>query len=151
LRAVRSYRRKSPAPEITVAAELEGASRGPSFDTSVLAAGISGFQESYVPCRNPSAGVLHEWAEKDNFAWLYTEDIRDEYKEVLKRLRVRPHLIGRVVNLIRDRAEEVRLHISIEISSDPKDDSFCLCANESKAHSIVTLNSKDFPQDRLKA
>jgi len=79
-----------------------------------------------------------------------TEDIRDEYKEVLKRLRVRPHLIGRVVNLIRDRAKEVRLHISIEISSDPKDDSFCLCANESRAHSIVTLNSKDFPQDRLK-
>jgi hypothetical protein len=78
LPTVRSYRRESRAPEITVAAELEGASRGPSFDTSVLAAGISGFRESYVPCRNPSASVLHEWAEKDNFAWLYTEDIRDE-------------------------------------------------------------------------
>jgi len=117
----------------------------------VLAAGISGFRESYVPCRNPSASVLHEWAEKDNFAWLYTEDIRDEYKEVLKRLGVRPHLIGRVVNLIRDRAEEVRLHFSSEICPDPKDDSFCLCANEGKADSIFTLNSKDFPQDRLKA
>jgi HEAT repeat protein len=43
LPTVRSYRRESRAPEITVAAELEGASRGPSFDTSVLAAGISGF------------------------------------------------------------------------------------------------------------
>jgi len=31
LRTVRSYRRESRAPEITVAAELEGASRGPSL------------------------------------------------------------------------------------------------------------------------
>ena len=77
---------------------------------------ISGFRESYVPCRNPSADVLHEWAEKNNFAWLSTEDLRDEYKEVLNR----PHLIGRVVNLIRDRAEEVRLHFPIEIPPTPK-------------------------------
>jgi hypothetical protein len=77
---------------------------------------ISGFRESYVPCRNPSADVLHEWAEKDNFAWLYSENIRDEYKEVLNR----PHLIGRVVNLIRDRAEEVGLHFPIEIPPTPK-------------------------------
>jgi hypothetical protein len=33
----------------------------------------------------------------------------EEYKEVLKRLRVRPNLIGKVVNLIRERAEEVKV------------------------------------------
>ena len=35
---------------------------------------------------------------ENNFIWLITEDILDEYKEVLKRLRVRPNLIGKVIN-----------------------------------------------------
>ena len=66
-------------------------------DTSVLVAGISGFREPFVQVRNASADILHTWAEKNHFVWLVTENILDEYKEVLKRLRVRPNLIGRVV------------------------------------------------------
>lgn len=120
-------------------------------DTSVLVAGISGFREPFVRGRNPSADVLHRWAEKNQFVWLITEDILDEYKEVLKRLRVRPNLIGRVVNLIRERAEEIKVRSSIEISPDPKDDPFCLCAEQGKADFVVTLNPDDFPQDVLKA
>lgn len=120
-------------------------------DTSVLLAGISGFKETYVPGKNPSADVLRNWAETRNFVWLVSEDILDEHKEVLKRLRVLSHLIGRIVNLIRDRAEEVEVRYSVEISPDPGDDPFCLCAEQGKADFIVTLNRKDFPQDRLKA
>lgn len=82
--------------------------------------------------------------------WLITEDILDEYKEVLKRLHVRPNLIGRVVNLIRERAEEVKLRSSTDISPDPKDEPFCLCAEEGTADFVITLNPRDFPQDRLK-
>jgi hypothetical protein len=48
----------------------------------VLVAGVSGFREPFVPGRNPSADVLHRWAEKSHFIWLITEDILDEYKEV---------------------------------------------------------------------
>jgi uncharacterized protein len=121
------------------------------IDTSVLVAGISGFREPFVPGRNPSADVLHRWAEKNHFVWLVTEDILDEYKEVLKRLRVRSGLIGRVVNLIRERAEEVKVRPSIEISPDPKDDPFCLCAEQGKADFVITLNSSDFPEERLQA
>jgi uncharacterized protein len=120
-------------------------------DTSVLVAGISGFREPFVSGRNPSADVLHGWAERNSFVWLITEDILEEYKEVLKRLRVYPNVIGKVINLIRERAEEVKVHASVQISPDPKDDSFCLCAEQGKADFIVTLNLKDFPQDRLKA
>ncbi len=117
----------------------------------MLVAGISGFREPHAPGRNPSANMLHRWAETSDFVWLVTEDVLDEYKEVLKRLRVRSSLIGRVVNLIRERAEEVKVRPSVEISPDPKDDPFCLCAEQGKAGFIVTLNPKDFPQDRLKA
>jgi uncharacterized protein len=120
-------------------------------DTSVLVAGISGFREPFVAGRNPSADVLREWAERDNFLWLVTDDILDEYKEVLKRLRVRASLIGKVINLIRERAEEVKVQVSIQISPDPKDDVFCLCAECGKADFVVTLNPKDFPEDSLKA
>jgi predicted nucleic acid-binding protein len=120
-------------------------------DTCVLVAGISGFREPFVPGRNPSADVLHKWAERNNFAWLVREDIFDEYKEVLKRLRVRPNLIGKVINLIRERAEAVKVRSSAEISPDPDDNPFCLCSEQGKADFIVTLNPKDFPEDRLKA
>ena len=121
------------------------------IDTSVLVAGISGFREPFVFGRNPSADVLQRWTQKNHFVWLITEDILEEYKEVLKRLRVRPNLIGRVINLIRERAEEVEVRSSDEISPDPDDNPFCLCSEQGKADFIVTLNPKDFPQDSLKA
>lgn len=121
------------------------------IDTNVLLAGIAGFREPFAPGRNPSADLLHRWAEKNHFIWLVTEDILDEYKEVLKRLRVRGNLIGRVISLIRERAEEVKVHSSIEISPDPKDEPFCLCGEQGKADLIVTLNPNDFPQERLRA
>ena len=120
-------------------------------DTSTLVAGISGFREPFIRGRNPSADVLHRWAEKNHFVWLITEDILDEYKEVLKRLRVRSALIGTVINLIRERAEEVKARSSIEISPDPKDDPFCRCADEGRADFVVTLNPKDFPEELLQA
>ncbi len=121
------------------------------MDTSVLVAGISGFREPFVSGRNPSADALYKWAERSHFVWLVTDDIFVEYKEVLKRLRVRPNLIGSVINLIRERAEEIQVRSSIELSPDPKDDPFCLCAEQGKADYIVTLNPNDFPQHRLKA
>jgi uncharacterized protein len=114
-------------------------------------AGISGFKTTYIAGKNPSADVLHKWVSENNFTWLVSDDILDEYKEVLRRLRVRSHVIGKIVNLIRKRAEHVKVRYSIEISPDPEDDPFCLCAEEGKANSIVTLNAKDFPQARLDA
>jgi len=121
------------------------------IDTGVLVAGVSGFREPFAPGRNPSADVLHEWAERGDFVWLVTEDILEEYKEVLKRRGVRASLIGRIINLVRERAEAVNERSPDEISPDPKDDAFCLCSEKGQADFIVTLNPRDFPQGRLKA
>jgi predicted nucleic acid-binding protein len=96
------------------------------LDTNILVAGISGFRKPYVRGKNPSADLLYKWAQKGNFVWLVTEDILDEYKELLKRLGVRSTLIGDVINLIRERAEPVNVHASFEISPDSKDDPFSL-------------------------
>ena len=120
-------------------------------DTSVLVSGISGFRKPFVLGKNPSADLLYQWAEKGAFVSVVTEDILDEYKEVLKRLSVRSNLIGTVVNFIRERAEHIDVRVSFQISPDPKDDPFCLCSEQGSADFIVTLNAKDFPQERLKA
>lgn len=121
------------------------------IDTSALVAGIAGFREPFVAGRNSSADLLHRWAEKNDFVWLLTEEVLDEYKEVLRRLNVRLSLIGQVVNLIRERAEEIEVHSRAQISPDPEDDAFCLCAEDGRADFIVTLNLADFPQYRLRA
>lgn len=83
--------------------------------------------------------------------WLYSEDILAEYKEVLKRLHVRSAAIGTLINFIREQGESVEIRSSAEISPDPKDDAFCICAEEGNADFIFTLNPRDFPQSRLKA
>jgi hypothetical protein len=63
------------------------------IDTSVLVAGISGLNTERAP-GNPSAELLRDWLENATFAWLITEDILAEYKEVLRRLGVRRNLIS---------------------------------------------------------
>jgi predicted nucleic acid-binding protein len=120
-------------------------------DTNVVVAGISGFRKQYIPGRIPSADLLHRWAVEEHFVWLYSEDVLAEYKEVLKRLHVRSAAIGTLINVIRELGEPVEIRYSDEISPDPKDDAFCLCAEAGRADIIFTLNPRDFPQDRLKA
>jgi len=117
----------------------------------MLVAGIAGFREPFVYGKNPNADLLYDWAEKDSFVWLYSEDILNEYKAVLRRLRVRPHVIRRVINLIRERGEAVQFCSAVSISPDPKDDPFCGCAEEGGAELIFTLNPRDFPQSLLRA
>ena len=120
-------------------------------DTSVVISGISAFKGSFTPGRNPSADTLRQWVEKGKFVWLVTPEILEEYKEVAKRLNVRPSVAGRLVNLLREEAEEVTVRKSVEISPDPGDNYFCACAEEGRADFLVTLNPKDFPQEKLSA
>jgi predicted nucleic acid-binding protein len=125
--------------------------QGAVVDTNVVVAGISGFRDQYVPGRVASADLMYRWADEEHFTWLYTEDILAEYKDVLRRLHVRPAMIGAFINLIRERGEAVEVRSGAEISPDPKDDPFCACAERGRADMIFTLNSRDFPQSRLKA
>jgi predicted nucleic acid-binding protein len=120
-------------------------------DTSVLVAGIAAFKRRDAESPIPSAQFLRDWIEDDTFVWLINEEIVDEYKEILRRRGVRPHLVGAVINLIRSQAEEIPLEATSEISPDPGDEPFCSCAEAGKADFIVTLNPRDFPQQQLRA
>jgi hypothetical protein len=69
----------------------------------------------------------------------------DEYKEVLKSPRVRPHLTWRVINLIRERAEEIKARSTVEISLDTREDPYYVCAEQDTGDFMMTLNPSDFP------
>lgn len=131
---------------------MEGKRRRPRavVDTSVLLAGIGGLR---APGRavTPSGRLLHEWAKRNTFVWLVSEDILNEYKRVLGRFRVRRSLIGSIINRLREEAEFVPVRRSGHVSPDPDDDPFCDCAEVGQADLVFTLNAKDFPQERLSA
>jgi predicted nucleic acid-binding protein len=120
-------------------------------DTSVLVAGIAAFRQSGARPPVPSTQFLRDWIDNDTFVWLISEEIVDEYKEILARRGVRPHFIGVAINLIRSQAEEIPATAGNEISPDPDDEPFCTCAETGNADFIVTLNPIDFPQQRLRA
>jgi predicted nucleic acid-binding protein len=121
------------------------------IDTSVLVAGIAGFKSFVAKPANASAYLLRLWVNEGNFIWLVSDEILAEYKYVLKRLGVRRALIGNVVNLLREEAELIDVSVTTEISPDRADKAFCACAEIGNASFIVTLNPKDFPQERIRA
>jgi predicted nucleic acid-binding protein len=119
-------------------------------DTSVLVAGIAGFKRAVEPA-NASAILLRDWLDNDTFTWIMTAEILEEYAAVLVALQVRPSVIGRVVNLLREEAEWIEPRRTVEADPDPGDSAFWTCADAANADFVVTLNRRDFPQSRLKA
>jgi predicted nucleic acid-binding protein len=93
--------------------------------------------------------LLATWTDAPTFVWLLTEEILSEYVEVLERLRVRS--ARRIVALIRDQGQVVRVINKLSDLPDRDDAPFCECAESADADFIVTLNPSDFPQSRLKA
>jgi putative PIN family toxin of toxin-antitoxin system len=114
----------------------------------VLLARVAGFRNVG---HNASASLLKRWVSDNTFTWLISEQILDEYKEVLARQKVRRELIGRIINLLREEASLVLVKRTETVSPDPGDDPICACAEEGDADFIVTLNPRDFPQRKLKA
>lgn len=62
------------------------------------------------------------------FTWLFSQEILDEYREVLRRLKVPRHAAGRFINLLSQGGEEITGQMAGEFSPDPKDDPFYHCA-----------------------
>ena len=110
-----------------------------------MISGISAFKASFSPGKNPSADTLREWVEKGRFVWPVTPEILEEHKEVARRLNIRLSVAGRLVNLLREEAEEVTVGKSVEIYSDPGDNCFCACAEEGSADFLLAFESERLP------
>lgn len=120
-------------------------------DTSVLIAGVRAFRQSYIRGKNASADILYGWLVARAFLWLVSAETLEEYKEVMHRKGVPIHVAGRLVNLLQEEAVLIVAHPRGPISPDARDDCFCWCAEDGGAQFLVTLNPRDFPQDRLSA
>jgi predicted nucleic acid-binding protein len=116
-------------------------------DTSVLVAGVAGFRTDQP--RTPSAVLLRDWCESPTFVWLVTDEILEEYLEVLTRLNVRG--AGKIVRVIGEEAEFVQVTSRISGLPHEEDAHFAECAESGGADFLVTLNKRHFPQDRLSA
>lgn len=120
-------------------------------DTSVVIAGAAAFRGAPLRPETDSGRLLLKWIEEGHFQWLYSEDILEEYKEVLKRCGVRPATIGAFINLLREEGVEVTVRRTSTVSPDPDDDPLIACAEAGHAAFIVTLNPRDFPQQKMMA
>ncbi len=78
-------------------------------DTSVLVAGVAGMKDSVHESNVASAKFVQRWVEDRTFVWLISDEILEEYREVLARLGVRRPLIGKIVNRLRAKGEHVKL------------------------------------------
>jgi predicted nucleic acid-binding protein len=77
-------------------------------DTSVLVAGVAGMKTSVHESSVANAKFVQRWVEERTFVWLISDEILEEYREVLARLGVRRPLIGKIVNTLRAKGERVK-------------------------------------------
>jgi len=116
------------------------------IDTNVLVRGVRAFRQQPPEPLTPELRLILGWIEdEDSFEWLFSETILDEYREVLRRLRVPPSVVGRVVNLMRQGGTLVEIHEHGSFSPDADDDPFYHCALDGDGDFIVTDNTRDFP------
>jgi hypothetical protein len=73
----------------------------------VLVAGVSAFRREPPQRSNKSARLIRAWVDHRSFTWLVSKEILEEYRDVLRRVRVRRATVGRVLNLLAEAAELV--------------------------------------------
>jgi hypothetical protein len=94
----------------------------------------------------PELRLLLGWIDDaTQFDWLFSPPILEEYRAVLRRLKVPVHTVGRFLNLLRQAGIEVEARDLGSFSPDPDDDPFYHCAIAGHADAIVTDNVADFP------
>ena len=121
------------------------------LDTSVLMRGIQAFFSSArkedAKLDNSSRLLLERWLDRKtrSFDLVLTEEILDEYKEVLNRLKIRAAHTGNLIASLRRGCVMVQPLYSAEISPDPSDDIFFAAAIAGRACAIITSNPRHFP------
>jgi predicted nucleic acid-binding protein len=116
------------------------------IDTMAVIRGARAFRQKPPAPDTPELLLILSWMEDESaFDWLFSETILEEYREVLRRLKVPRNAVGRFINVLREGGVLVEVKEHGEYSPDPKDDPFYHCAIEGDADYIITDNTHDFP------
>lgn len=119
------------------------------IDTMAVIRGARALRQKPPVPTTPELVLILSWVEDEHvFDWLFNEPILEEYREVLRRLKVPRNAVGRFINLLREAGVLIEGEEQGEYSPDPKDDPFYHCAIDGDADYIVTDNVKDFPPAR---
>lgn len=119
------------------------------IDTMAVIRGARALRQKPPVPTTPELILILSWVEDEHvFDWLFNEPILEEYREVLRRLKVPRNAVGRFINLLREAGVLIEGEERGEYSPDPKDDPFYHCAIDGDADYIVTDNVKDFPSVR---
>ena len=119
------------------------------IDTMVVIRGARALRQKPAEPETPELRIILGWIEEEGlFDWLYSQPILDEYRAVLKRLKVPQSAIGRFINLLSEAGKSVEPMDLGSFSPDPKDDPFYHCGIAGRADYIVTDNIRDFPPIR---
>jgi predicted nucleic acid-binding protein len=116
------------------------------IDTMVVIRGARAFRQQPAVPTTPELRLLLGWIDDaTQFDWLFSPPILEEYRAVLRRLKVPVHAVGRFLNLLRQAGIEVGARNLGSFSPDPDDDPFYHCAIAGHADAIVTDKVADFP------
>lgn len=116
------------------------------IDTMVVIRGARAFRQQPPIPTTPELRLLLGWMHDEAlFDWLLSRPILEEYRAVLRRLKVPRPAVGRFLNLLRQAGIEVEARDLGSFSPDPDDDPFYHCALTGHAEAIVTDNVTDFP------
>lgn len=116
------------------------------IDTLVVIRAARAFRQQPPEPKTPELRLVLAWRDDpDVFTWLYSQEILDEYCELLRRLKVPRHAAGRFINLLSESGKKITGNVGGEFSPDPKDDPFYHCALAGDADYIITDNLRDFP------
>ena len=74
-----------------------------------------GFKPGHTAA-NQSASLLHDWLEHGILVWLVTDKLLSEYKAILKRLCMRRHPVGQIINTLREKAKFVNIREERDVS-----------------------------------
>ncbi len=116
------------------------------IDTMVVIRGARAFRQHPPAPATPELRLLLGWVDDETlFDWLYSPPILEEYRTILRRLKVPAHAAGRFLNLLGPVGIAVPVRDLGAFSPDPQDDPFYHCAIAGQAEAIVTDNVRDFP------
>ena len=84
-----------------------------------------------------------------NYDWIVSEEILEEYNEVLHRRKLKLSDTKRIqwLNLIRDSTKLIEVNLEVDFQRDPKDAKFIALAMVSEADFLIT-GDKDFSEMR---
>ena len=83
------------------------------IDTMVVIRAARAFRQQTPEPKTAELQLVLTWRDDPEvFTWLFNQTIIDEYREVLRRLKVPRHAAGRFINLLAQGGDEITGHVA---------------------------------------